>query len=887
MKGLKLVVSIILTLSLFAIGLYAQDLPADGPDIRATGSVERDAGSKGDIPAPASLTAISSTAPGGLWSASSTWVGGVVPGAGDDVTISAGSAVVIDTDVTVANLTVGPEVSFNAGVLTFDPSAARSLTVNGDLTVRLGILATPSTGTVTTHTITVGGNLTNNGVLDLSTNSNQAGAGLVFTNASNNTFGGDASQTNIRTITINKGTSNVNTLTLSVLNFTVQGSSTDTAASGYLTLTNGTFKISGTFTGNHRTFPTASYAIPATAGFWLNNPNYTVTAQTGDAVVSGALQITTGVYNVGTAATDALRVAPTGPGTGGSITVEGGSLDVSGAMRRGEYTNVSYRQTGGIVTTCIAGNFAPCFDLSSQGSGGKLVIQTPAAVPNDANPDFAGGFMWNTFLTFGNANTPGTGTFTVSTAGLFGFTEFSLAIDTTAGPHTVRISRGINAVHLNDVNIGPGGTLDMLDNDRIYCVGDSYINNGIFKTSPSVDFRIAFSTSGNPVGDAEFSGSGTFAGPVGYLSVDRRNMILASGFSGIRTRDVTVWAGTVINANRLTVGLNDNIPSTVTLRALGTFDSAPTFDLGTGGQKMVYYDIGGTQNTGPEINAARELAGLTILVQWDSTSPTLNIAGGDLTLNGPLQFTGVINTGSNRLRHLSGTITPGGFGNYVKGTVVRRFTAEGQGYTFPVGDFQYAPVRVTPTSLPSGPAEAAVTARSGILPGLDPSESVHVRWDLEQTGSMTSRIDLTYPSGSASGSESIYRAWRSSGGMPMIIATSTVSATTDTVTAQGLSNLTDSWGISECPPPISISGTVMAANGVGIRNAVVTITGGTLTAPVNYLTAPFGTYQFHGLAAGGEYTVFVSAKRNRFTSPSQIISSMTNITNVNFTANPQ
>jgi hypothetical protein len=876
MQGLKLVVSVILTLSLFAIGIYAQEVPAE-----TRGPIK-------GAPAEASLTFIFSTASGGLWNSPSTWVGGVIPGPDDDVTISPGSVVVIDNPVTVASLTVGINGGFSPGVLTFHPSVGHSLRVIGNLTVSVvGILATPSTGTVTTHTITVGGNLTNNGILDLSTNGNLAGAGLVFTGASNNTFGGGGSQTNIRTITVDKGTTNTSTLDLTVSNFTVQGSAADTAASGYLTLTNGTFKISGSFTGNHRTFPTASYAVPATAGFWLNNANYSVTAQTGDAVVSGQLQISAGVFNVGTAATDTLSVASTGLGTGGMIIVDNGTVNVSGAMRRTDYTNISYRQTGGTVTTCIAGNFAPCFDLSSHGLGGKLVIQTPAAVPNDANPDFAGGFMWNTFLTFGNANTPGTGTFTVSTAGLFGVTEFSLAIDTTAGPHTVRISRGINAVQLNDVNIGPGGTLDMLDNDRVYCVGDSYINNGIFKTSPSADFRITFSTSGNPVGDAEFSGSGTFAGPVGNLSVDRRNMILASGFSGIRTRDITVWAGTVVNANRLTVGLNDNIPSTVTLRALGTFDSAPTFDLGTGGQKMVYYDIGGTQNTGPEINAARELVGLSILVQWDSTSPTLNLAGGDLTVNGPLQFAGMINTGSNRLRHLSGTITPGGFGNYVRGTLNRRLSAEGQVYTFPVGDFQYAPVKVTVASLPSGPADAAVTARAGVLPGLDPSKSVLFRWDLEQTGSMTSRIDLTYPSGLAHGSESIYRAWRSSGGGTPTIVFSTVSTSTDTVTAQGLSNVTGSWGISERPPLISISGTVMASNGVGIRNAVVKISGGNLPAPISFLTAPFGTYQFTNLDPSGEYTITVSAKRNRFAAPSQTVSSLTNVTNLNFVANPQ
>ena len=128
----------------FATGLYAQELPADTGTMNgylrtwwatATARDPADDNTVKAVPAEASLTAISSTAPGGLWSSPSTWVGGVVPGPGDDVTISPGSAVVIDTDVTVANLTVGPDVGFNPGVLTFDPTAATSLTVNGNLTV--------------------------------------------------------------------------------------------------------------------------------------------------------------------------------------------------------------------------------------------------------------------------------------------------------------------------------------------------------------------------------------------------------------------------------------------------------------------------------------------------------------------------------------------------------------------------------------------------------------------------------------------------------------------------------------------------------------------------------------------------------------------------------
>ena len=69
----------------------------------------------------------------------------------------------------------------------------------------------------------VGGNLTNNGTLDFSTNGGFAGAGITFTGAANNTFGGTGATTDIRSITLNKGTSSANVLELNPSNFTVHG----------------------------------------------------------------------------------------------------------------------------------------------------------------------------------------------------------------------------------------------------------------------------------------------------------------------------------------------------------------------------------------------------------------------------------------------------------------------------------------------------------------------------------------------------------------------------------------------------------------------------------------------------------------------------------------
>src|SRR6185436_1979711 len=151
-----------------------------------------------------------------------------------------------------------------------------------------GTLQTNPAGAQTGHTLSVGGNLTNDGTLDLSTSANTSGARLTFTGAASNTFGGAGATTDLRTLTINKGTSNANILEITTSTLSVQGTAVDGTPMAFLTITNGTLKISGTFALAGRTFTAAGYSIPATGGFWLNNPNYTVSAQAGSPSLGGS-----------------------------------------------------------------------------------------------------------------------------------------------------------------------------------------------------------------------------------------------------------------------------------------------------------------------------------------------------------------------------------------------------------------------------------------------------------------------------------------------------------------------------------------------------------------------------------------------------------------------
>src|SRR6185369_12947600 len=234
----------------------------------------------------------------GNWSQASTWSDGLVPTAADTVIIANGTTVTIDVAAVCRRLVVGQGAS---GVLQYETTTARTLTVGADVTIAAGgTFQTASTGSQAGHVLSLAGNLTNNGTLDFSTSGNLAGAGITFTGATSNTFSGPGS-TDIRTLTINKGTSSANVLDLSPSSFAVQGTTTDGTPSAWLTLTNGTLKISGTFSGTHRTFGSAAYAIGATTGFWLNNPNYTVAGQAGSPIINGLLRLTQGTMNVGTA----------------------------------------------------------------------------------------------------------------------------------------------------------------------------------------------------------------------------------------------------------------------------------------------------------------------------------------------------------------------------------------------------------------------------------------------------------------------------------------------------------------------------------------------------------------------------------------------------------
>jgi hypothetical protein len=832
---------------------------------------------------------ISSTAAGGLWSVPATWVGGVVPTSADIATIVDGSTVTIDTAAVAFGVNVGQGAS---GVLQFDTAVARTLTVPFDVSIGIGgTLRSGASGTVTTHVLSVGGNLTNNGTLDFSTNANTAGAGITFTGATSNTFGGSGLITNIRTITVNKGTSNANIIELNPTSFSVQGTTTDSAAAAYLTLTNGTFKISGTFPATFRTFTAAAYAIPATTGFWLNNPNYIVAPQNGSPTVTGLLRVSNGTLNVGTALGNSMGFANTS-----TITVEGGAINTAGRFGVAAAANViNYTQSGGTITANTVGHTSTTlasFDLGTSlssvlnVSGGTIILQlagTGASGPRDYRNAAGSGISAITggTLQLGNAASGAAKTFFMTSV------VPNLVISNASAGHTgtfLTPAINYNDIALN-VNINPTTTL-VLPN-TIYLQGGQTITNNGTLTGTGASSRLYWFGS---LGFAQnYTGNGIVTPALTSFDIDNAlGVTIDPASTNIVTTRVIMFTGNLTNSNKITLGNSGatggtvQIGNTTTPTAAGSFDVPFTFNLGTGGETISYLRTSVSRTTGGEINPARTLVGMT----YDDNDPThtLTIAGGNLTATGTLSLVnGRIITGANTL-FLGGAGTVTRTAGQVEGNFTKTYAAAGS-KVFEVGTANgYSPVTVNATA-GTFPANFSATATQGPQPAVNPGTSVQRYWTLNGTG-ITADLTFQYLAADVIGTEANYRVIRVIGGTSVSFPTSTVNTGTHTASLTGVSTFSD-WTVGETSAPTAapatVRGQITGPDGHPLGGVIVNL-GGSQSART--ITGADGLYRFDNVETGKLYFVKPDRANYSFSPSERTFSLNADKTDAVFTATP-
>ena len=818
------------------------------------------------------------SAASGNWSNAATW-GGSVPTPTDNVTIQSGHTVTIDSS-TALSVTIQ-----SGGVLQFEQTTARTLTVGTFVTINAGgtFQSNPVAGQ-TGHILSVGTNLTNNGTLDFSTAGNAAGAGITFTGAGNNTFSGTGATTDIRTITMNKGTSSANTLELNTTNFTVQGTTVDGAPMAFLTLTNGTLKVSGTFNMTGRVFTAAAYSIPATAGFWLNNPNFTVAGQNGSATTSGLLRISQGTFNIGTATGNSM-----GFNTGSTIIVEGGAVNATGRFGVTAAGNVfTYNQSAGTVTVCTVGNGSGTLGSFDMGtslsssvtiSGGTIINQLAATTIDYRSQGGAG----STTITGGTLQLGNAASGAAKAFAIRGVTP-NLVITNTSANHTATWGTPVNWNNLSiNITVNTGNTLNFGNNVFLFN-GTLLTNNGTITHNGASSNFVWFLTTA-PV---TYTGTGTFTSPMTAFSLQADQGLTLTSTNNITTTILAIFTGGITNANKITLGTGGASTSLVQFgdtpspSNAGTLDVPLTFNLGTGGENVTYLRTTVSRTTGGEINPTRTLTNLTY--DDDNVTHTLTIAGGDLTVTGTAALTnGRVLTGANNLI-VGGAGTTTRTTGYVDGNFRKTYAAAGS-KTFEVGTANgYSPAQVNNATAGAFPATMTVKAVQGAHPNVNAATSIQRYWTLTNGGLSSADLVFQYLPTDPLGNEAAYKVIRIIGGTAVSFPASVVNAGTDTATLTGVTTFSD-WTVGESAAPTaahaSISGIITDASGQPLGGVVLNLNG---ARSARTITDSTGKYRFDNLETNGLYTISPLLTNFNFNPSSRTYSLNADKTDATFTA---
>ncbi|MEM6840947.1 MAG: hypothetical protein AAF632_01870 [Bacteroidota bacterium] len=261
---------------------------------------------------------------------------------------------VLISNTTNGNLTIGGNLTVNnsGAILQFQPSTNRSVTVTGDVT-NTGTLQVVD-ASFATHSLSIGGSLTNNRTLDLSSSTGLHRANVTFTGATNTSITGTGGTTDFYRLIVNKGTDTSSELEVTSTNFMLSAPTNSTEKA--LEIQNGTLKLSAAHTITLSTGG-GSFSIPSSGGLWINNVGAVaeISSASSDLSLAGLLRLADGAINIGDDITGVAQNSIFYAPGNATITVEGGTLTVGGAIRPNpDAATLSYDQSGGTVV--IANN---------------------------------------------------------------------------------------------------------------------------------------------------------------------------------------------------------------------------------------------------------------------------------------------------------------------------------------------------------------------------------------------------------------------------------------------------------------------------------------------------------------------------------------------------
>ncbi len=398
-------------------------------------------------------------------------------------------------------------------------TAAAAMTVNGDFTIGNG--CTFGAGS---YTHNLGGNFANNGTFTASTST------MNFTGAASTAISG-SSTTTFNDLTVNKGSN-----TASVL----EATSVIAMASGGLTLTNGTLKLSSnsTITPFTADITSSPYLIPISAGLSVNGGTVSATSSM---TCQGLLRVSTGTLNAGNAADEGITAA-----SGFALTIDRGTVNVAGRLTRLSTSNpINFTMSSGTLTVGNVGNtstaIAPfCIDqsgLSFSMSGGTIIVRNEGGTgANDlgyvnlaGTTNVTGGT-----LQIGDASTSAGQTMQINSSAPI----WNLTINGANSPTAKLLTNALTV--LNDLTL-TSGTLNA--NSLNISVGGNWTNNASAGAFTPGTNTVTFT------GAASKTISGSYSTTFDKIAVNKRSssasVIEATAVIGMTAGGLTLTNGTL------------------------------------------------------------------------------------------------------------------------------------------------------------------------------------------------------------------------------------------------------------------------------------------------------------------------------------------------------
>ncbi|MCC6369877.1 MAG: T9SS type A sorting domain-containing protein [Bacteroidia bacterium] len=577
----------------------------------------------------------------GTWTNPAIWTPTGVPTSTNNVTISNGNTVTISGNAVCNNLTIGNGAA--TAQIHFIGGTARTFSVLNNLTVSALATFSVASNSNVTHSLILSGNLINNGTFRLYQDGNSL-CNITFNKNGNQSITGTGSLTRFNRIAVNMGTSANNILEVS--------SSSFTTSANFLTLTNGTFKLS---TPNAATVVpfTAATTVQATTGLWLNSPTARMSFSAGVGL-AGVCRITSGYFDVGNANNEDLTP------NGGTLTVEGGTLDIAGKYNSSSAAS-TFSFTGGTIfisNNASTNTTISPFHISAAGSsfymsGGTMILRREggggAQDLGFRNTGSTIGSVTGGTIQFGNATTPANQTISINSS-------FPLP-NITINSASVTVKLNTNSLTVvNNISI-LSGTLQ--SNNLAIGLGGSWSNAGNFVPGTST---VTF--------------NGAAAQSISKTSGETFNHLLFSG-NGLKTFSSSITANGNFSIN---TGANVDVSaSNQTLTLKGHFINSGTFT-----QRNGLVLLNGTTSQSISGTSASTFYNLTL----NNTAGA--VLGSTVNLEGSLSLNnGTFNTNSKIFTLISNSLTTGniaqitGSGDITGNVTVQRFVPGGStGWAF-------------------------------------------------------------------------------------------------------------------------------------------------------------------------------------------------------------